>query len=252
MNWCCRSVSLPPYILPLIIALTTSPALAVSPEPQQASAEDDAQAKRYYQNGTTLYEGGAYADSIVAFKEAYRLSGRHALLYNIASAQERLGDLSGAIESLSRYRIHADPDEQATLGRRIDNLKDRLSKQQPTQPSEPTTPQIKTASVDSTEAIASPPRKPLSIVPLLYATAGLSGMALSSGTYFSVTANAYHDELENLCRGTLCPSTAESISASEAETRQMATVSWSIGLISGTAAIAIWAWETHRKEESKP
>lgn len=100
---------------------TPAPAPAAGP-----SAEDMAEAKRLYENGERLYEEALYEQAILAFRGSYELSGQHALLFNIASAQERMGDLKGAVTTLNTYRVYADAEEQSKLDRRVRTLENRI------------------------------------------------------------------------------------------------------------------------------
>jgi len=244
---------------PLFIALLTTPLIADASNQDSTSADADAKAKRYYKNGTTLYAEGQYADSIIAFQEAYRLSGRHALLYNIASAQERLGELEGAIDSLSRYRIHADPDEQAILGRRIDNLNTRLAEQKKesqtvTSPKPSGSDGIETENGTETAPLSTAPETRLSkmsLTPWIGGTLALSTIGLIGGSYYSINAKSRHDELTEICRNGLCPSSAAEFATEEANSRKMASISWSVGLIGGGTAAALWAWHFNRSKKDK-
>jgi hypothetical protein len=89
----------------------------------------DEQAKVLYQNGQQLYEEGLYEEAILAFEEAWTLSKRPALLYNIANAQERLGKLQDAVDTLNKYRVYAALDERETIERRLRALERRLSEE---------------------------------------------------------------------------------------------------------------------------
>lgn len=114
-------------------ALLTSQAAAETPAPSspppEVSAEDDEKARVLYLNGQRMYEEGRYEDAILAFQSAYDLSPRPLLLYNLANAHERLGQLPEAIDALNRYRIYADPQEQDILLARVQTLERRLEQQ---------------------------------------------------------------------------------------------------------------------------
>lgn len=96
-----------------------------------ALAADDARAKELYQNGVVLFEEGRYEDAVTAWKAAYELSGRPALLFNLASAYERLGQWKQAWDVLNQYRAFARAEEREKLDRRIRNLRERIDAQQP-------------------------------------------------------------------------------------------------------------------------
>ena len=99
--------------------------LALMGAAMASEAED--RAKELYENGAILYTEGRYEDAIVAWDEAYRLSQRSQLLFNIANAQERLARWRDALETLNRYRAYAPADQRDALDRRIANLERRLA-----------------------------------------------------------------------------------------------------------------------------
>lgn len=96
-----------------------------SPSPEQIE-----RARQIYLNGKSLYDEGSYEEAIVAWEESYRLSRRPDLLFNIASAQERLGLYQEALDTLSMYKVYATADEQDILERRVRSLEARLAEGQ--------------------------------------------------------------------------------------------------------------------------
>ena len=71
--------------------------------PERPSAVD--RAKRHYQRGSEAFAVGRFDEAIKELEEAYRLSGESVLLFNIAKAHEKLGDLD---EAMRHYRDYAD------------------------------------------------------------------------------------------------------------------------------------------------
>ena len=71
----------------------------------QLSRSDQEAAKAHFLAGSSYYESANYADAVKEFNEAYRLSKRPDLLYNIALCYERLSDYDNAISTLKRYLI---------------------------------------------------------------------------------------------------------------------------------------------------
>ena len=184
--------------------------LLTVPRPAAAQSDEDieARARELFQNGAILYEEGRYEDAIVAWEEAYRLSERPALLYNIANAEERLGLLQDAYDTLSRYRAWAKADEREALDRRIRNLERRIEEQ---------------GAVDTTvaRAAATPTPTPDPATPskgggvrvLPVALIGVGAAGLGTGTVFALRASAARREAGDLCvegaTGVLCPDDAE-------------------------------------------
>jgi tetratricopeptide (TPR) repeat protein len=97
---------------------------AVAAEPES----DDARARRLYLQGDRLYAEGSYLAAVEAFQEAYELSRRPLLLFNLANAYERLGRHADAVDALDRYLPHAPAHEQDSLRRRVANLRELVDK----------------------------------------------------------------------------------------------------------------------------
>ena len=72
-----------------------------------ATADDEARA--LYDAGVMAYSNGRFADALGRFDEAYRLSHRPALLFNIASCEDRLRRDRDALDDYRRY-LEAVPD----------------------------------------------------------------------------------------------------------------------------------------------
>ncbi len=134
------------------------------------------QAKALYANGKSLYDEGLYDQAVRAFEESYALSGQPALLFNIANAFERMGDLQSALDALNWYRIYVmDDKEQERIARRQGNLEDRLEEQE-----------ARDAAIAAGQAYT--PRR--SFHP---AGAVLMGIGTALGVGFGVTAVATYD-----------------------------------------------------------
>lgn len=95
---------------------------ATEGEAAVAEESDDARARRLYLQGDRLYAEGAYLAAVEAFQEAYELSRRPLLLFNLANAYERLGRYADASDVLQRYLPYAPAHEQDSLRRRLANL----------------------------------------------------------------------------------------------------------------------------------
>lgn len=100
--------------------------LAIGPASARAQADGaDAEARALFQRGDTAYTEGRYESALALFEEAYALSQRPALLYNIANALERLGRTADAVTRLEEFEAHASPEQQAVVARRIESLRAR-------------------------------------------------------------------------------------------------------------------------------
>lgn len=89
----------------------------------QVSASDQEAAKAHYLAGSSYYDAANYADAVKEFNEAYRLSKRPDLLYNIALGYERLSDFDNAISTLRRYLVEkVNAPDRNMIESRIRNL----------------------------------------------------------------------------------------------------------------------------------
>jgi hypothetical protein len=103
-----------------------------------AQSEADDMAHRHFDSGTAYMEQADYEDALREFQKAYELSGRAEMLINIATAQERLGDLAAAVDSLDRYlKLEPEGDHSETIRIRAENLRKQLEAQRESEP-EPT------------------------------------------------------------------------------------------------------------------
>lgn len=193
--------------------------------------DDDARARELYDNGAILYEEGRYEDAVAAFSEAYRLSGRPALLFNIANAQERLGLWVEAHETLSRYRAYATADERETLDRRIANLERRMSEVS-----------VVTPITTSRAEPASPWLQPL---PIALGGGGLAMLAVG-GTLGGVAIGA-RSEAESACAadsdGLLrCPSSVQSAVETDVGLSIAADVAFLLGVAGVGTGVGLVLW----------
>jgi tetratricopeptide (TPR) repeat protein len=106
-------------------------------EPDQAQPEDPLpegvkdQGKVLYLEGRKAFNVGDFKTAVSKFKEAYDLSNKPALLYNIAFAHDKAGDREQAIFFLERYLAEdkgAPQERQAQVTARIKTLKQEKSK----------------------------------------------------------------------------------------------------------------------------
>jgi hypothetical protein len=86
-------------------------------------------ARQHFMAGQDYYTQGRYNKAIEEFEEAYRLDPRPLLLFNIAQAYEKLGQLKKTVDYLKRFlEAEPDTDERTTLLNKIANLEARIAK----------------------------------------------------------------------------------------------------------------------------
>lgn len=94
--------------------------------PAEALAESDDLAKGHFLAGQAYYQQARYNEAIREFEEAYRLSAKPALLFNLAQAYERLGKLEKTVEYLQTYLAAPDIKDRPAVEERLKNLQARL------------------------------------------------------------------------------------------------------------------------------
>lgn len=223
------------FLIASLLTFVAVPALA-----QRASATDE-RARELYLLGDDLYSQGRYEEALAAFEEAYRLSERPLLLFNIANAQERSGQWQGAIESLERYLPHADEAERSRIESRIASLRRRVERleamQQVPEPDEP----------DVTPPAETPEEPSRSIAgPLVLAT---GGALLAGGVVSAILAKGARDSLEADCTVTdgrrLCPES----SASDRDRDLRASVFADVLFVASAAALGVGLWLLLRDDD---
>ena len=89
--------------------------------------DDDKKAKAAYQEGNIHYASGEYKKAAESFENAYKLTARPLLLFNLANTYERSGDFAKASENLRAYLPDAPKNEKIHIRRRIANLNARAN-----------------------------------------------------------------------------------------------------------------------------
>jgi tetratricopeptide (TPR) repeat protein len=238
----------PSRALLALLTLLVSALLALAPVEASAQRRGDPrerQARALFDQGSLAYEEGRYEEAISAFEQAYGLSARPLLLYNIANAQERLGLLSEALDNLRYYREDAPSDEIAVLDRRIRGLEDRVARQQREEERRRADQeQIARSAAEAAAAAAvreggarAPDAPPAPVLGWSLTIGG--GVLAAAGIVFGVLALGARSDAEALCSSvgerTLCPDAAASALSRDSAFSILADV----GMIAGAALVAV-------------
>jgi Tfp pilus assembly protein PilF len=144
-------VNRPVWLSLLLVGCLASVAV-LAPRTASAQASDDQQAHAHFEVAASYYEQANYESALREFLEAYRLSHRSQLFYNLSLCYQQLGDLENAVSYLERYLAEVESIEnRASLETRLANLRERLAREQATgtDPGETTT--TTTTETDPTE-----------------------------------------------------------------------------------------------------
>jgi hypothetical protein len=183
-----------------------------APAMAQGTAASDDLARRHFESGVAYLEESDLENAMKAFQKAYDLSLRPTILLNIATVQERRGDLAAAIKALDGY-LSAEPhgEHAATTRLRIQNLQKRLDAQEADASPAPAPPPPPPATANPPTAppapipAAPPPPAPVHVAadesaPIaVYALLGLGGAATLTAIVTGVLANGEHARAEREC-----------------------------------------------------
>jgi tetratricopeptide (TPR) repeat protein len=176
------------------------PPLRPLDDPTQA--REDA-ARDAFRRGDRLYLEGDYEGAVVSFEEAYALSGRIEMLFNLANAHERLGNYSEASVALRGYIPHSPEGDRPALERRLARFETLAEKEK--------------EQADETARTA----KKLQENPRPFPVARTFGIglitlgsaAVVNGVAFAISAAGARKKLNSLCEGEggtrLCPAEAQ-------------------------------------------
>jgi opacity protein-like surface antigen len=164
-----------PSILGLLVSASLlAPLTAQAQQPPPAVSERDIKARELFEKGREAYSDGRYRDAWANFHDAYQLSGRPELLFNIGQTADRLGQENDAVKAFSMYleRLPAAPNRR-DVENRVRALQDRLAATQapapvaasparPTPAPQPAAPAATPARepLPNPPTIAPPPREP--------------------------------------------------------------------------------------------
>lgn len=212
-------------------------------------------AKTHFLAGQSYYDGAAYADALKEFSEAYRISKRPALLYNIARCYEGMDQLDKAIDNLQLY-LQQSPgaDDREAVQTRIKNLQERLqaSSRLPIHPPRPTQP---TQNEEPRPPVPQAAPQPAQLAPAATAQrhrvwtwvvggVGLGVLAAALGT--GIASQLSYSDLNGKCMGNAC---APGLAGEASSGRQLALatdVLWPIGAAAMVTAIVLFVVEGRR------
>jgi hypothetical protein len=108
--------------------LITAAALALLLAAPSRAADDVAEARAHFDQGSKLYRAGKYRDAIVEFEAAYRIKPHGAIHYNVAQCREKLEQWPEALQGYQDYlREVADARDRAAVRATMNRIERRLA-----------------------------------------------------------------------------------------------------------------------------
>lgn len=115
-----------------VVALGPAPASAQPPTVQEVAPGRDEEAYMLFRAGTVAYENGRYEEALERFDEAYELSHRPELLYNVGLAHDRLRHDAEALAAFDAFlaQAPADAPRRPEVERRVEVLRQTLAERE--------------------------------------------------------------------------------------------------------------------------
>jgi hypothetical protein len=114
--------------LAAVLVLSNGAAAQTAPAPTAQASEHDKQARALFEQGRDAYGDGRYREAWSLFHQAYQLSGRPELLFNIGQTADRLGQDGDALRAFDMYlqRLPNAPNRR-DVENRVHALQERVS-----------------------------------------------------------------------------------------------------------------------------
>jgi tetratricopeptide (TPR) repeat protein len=186
--------------------------------PASPAASTEVQAREAFERGRIHYDNGEFAKASVAFEEAYKLSGREGLLYNLYLAYRDANEQEKAAEALRQYLARVEVIEnRAQLEARLKALDEGIAQRKAAEAAEAAE-RERAAAAAAAAPVAAASQAPGQaaepapgrwwLVPVTVMSAGGALMLGSIAT--GVMANNKAKELEDGCDGNMCTSDLKS------------------------------------------
>ncbi|MFO8073001.1 MAG: tetratricopeptide repeat protein [Polyangia bacterium] len=200
---------------------------------REAAGEDEARARKAYAAAEEHFAAGRYQEALQGFSEAYEISQRADLLYNLAVCHERLGD---AERAAARYRLYLEKKPDAEDAEQV---RARLEKLVPSGPARQQAPpeEEPAARRDDRELIDLEPAAEEEPGEVFWpgVVIGAGGLVLASGALTTIAAYKKYHDLDVGCS----PSCSEAKVSRVKSIAVAADVQLGIGA-AAVAAGAIW------------
>jgi tetratricopeptide (TPR) repeat protein len=208
---------------------------------------DDQRARDLFVKGDAAYAEARYEDALASFQQAYDLSGRPQLLFNIANALERLGRIREAVDALERYLAAGKVKDQQVVQARLANLKKRVEEQD-REEAKKAQEEEERRRRDEARPPPPPPEEKPQILP--WVLIGGGGVLVVTGGIFGVLTLGARSDAKAGCTdspsGHLCDESASSALSREKTFGIIADVSVLAGLVAG--GVGAYLLFTHEKK----
>lgn len=184
---------------------------SLSAAAQITTTSDEKAAREAFERGRVYYDGGEFDQAAVAFEEAYRLSGRDALLYNLYLAYRDANQQQQAADALRKYLAKVpNVENRSQLEARLHALDQGLERERREREAQPAAaPQPEPVAATAAERVpVTRERSKKFWAGVGLASAGGAMMLASIAT--GVMANGKQGDLEDKCMNRVCDASLKS------------------------------------------
>jgi len=168
----------------------------------QVRADSNTTASEHYKKAKVAYVAGDFETALKEFTEAYNISGKADLLYNLAICSEKIGQKDKAIAFYELYlEEKPDAEDAEQIKSRVDSLNSpEKHAEQPTEtPAQKLAKKTITTSSDNQKSIPKPSEKKRRNIVWPGIIIGAGGVILGTGALTAISAYKKHKDLESLC-----------------------------------------------------
>ena len=209
-----------------------------------AEADDEA-ARRHFRLGQAYYENGQFAEAATEFEQAYQLSGRSVLLYNVYLSHRDALHTRQSYEALRQYLDEVpNPPDEDRLRARLAHLERALAGQPET--TEPETTEPETTEPETTEPVTAPdPTETAeeSSSPLPIAVMAGGGGLMLGGVVAALISRGARSDLDSICNEDgACPpdSNWESLVSKGQRSARAADVMLGVGAVAAVSGVVLY------------
>ena len=212
---------------------------------QAGEGMDDERARSHFRAGSNLYDAGSFERAGQEFEQAYELSGRPELLYNVYVAYRDAGMIREAKNALARYLEEAETvEDRVNLEARLRSLEDQVAALDMAE--EEAAAREEEAEQRETGGIGSPPPPPPpaddgpGVGP--WVVIGVGGAAIVAGAITGVLALGAVGDIEDECPDDVCPSDYDELEEDRDDARTLVTATDFLLLGGAVVAAGGVAW----------
>lgn len=174
-------------------------------EPAETASRDerDEEARNLFEAGRRAFTDGRFQEALQYITRAHELSGRDVLLFNMASALDRMGRLEEARAQYLEYlEIVPDADNRSFVESRLAVVNELIAQRVSTEPEEESGPESEPELVEPEVSPAEGPSGRSLIGPITLIGVGVlsAGIGIATG----LSANSIYSDLEADCPGGAC------------------------------------------------